>query len=58
MICHGEKDGHSAMARTVGLPVAIATKMMLDGESKSLLIFLSIYLFINLVRPLGYLCMV
>ena len=52
MICHGEPDGHSAMARTVGLPVAIATKMMLDGESKSCLppwkIFLSFYLFIYL----------
>ena len=46
MICHGEPDGHSAMARTVGLPVAIATKMMLDGESKSLFIYLSIYVFI------------
>ena len=50
MICHGQPDGHSAMARTVGLPVAIATKMMLDGESKSCLppwkIFLSFYLFI------------
>ena len=33
MICHGDPNGHSAMARTVGLPVAIATKMVLDGES-------------------------
>ncbi|KAM7438042.1 hypothetical protein ABFA07_012446 [Porites harrisoni] len=35
MICHGEPNGHSAMARTVGLPVAIATKMMLDGDLKA-----------------------
>lgn len=32
MICYGDPNGHSAMARTVGLPVAIATKMVLDGE--------------------------
>lgn len=32
MICYGDPHGHSAMARTVGLPVAIATKMVLDGE--------------------------
>lgn len=35
MICYGDPDGHSAMARTVGLPVAIATKMMLDGDLKA-----------------------
>ena len=34
MICYGDPNGHSAMARTVGLPVAIATKMVLDGESR------------------------
>lgn len=33
MICYGDPRGHSAMARTVGLPVAIATKMLLDGKS-------------------------
>lgn len=27
-----EQNGHSAMAVTVGFPVAIATKMILDGE--------------------------
>ena len=58
MICHGEPNGHSAMARTVGLPVAIATKMMLDGESKSCLppwkIFLSFFLFIYLFIYRGY----
>lgn len=32
MISYGDPNGHSAMARTVGLPVAIATKMILDGE--------------------------
>ena len=32
MISYGDPKGHSAMARTVGLPVAIATKMILDGE--------------------------
>lgn len=35
MICHGDPNGHSAMARTVGLPVAIATKMVLDGDLKA-----------------------
>lgn len=34
MICYGDPQGHSAMARTVGLPVAIATKMVLDGKKK------------------------
>ncbi|KAL5014858.1 hypothetical protein ScPMuIL_009128 [Solemya velum] len=29
---YGEKDGYSAMARTVGFPTAIATKMVLTGE--------------------------
>ena len=32
LISYGDPKGHSAMARTVGLPVAIATKMVLDGE--------------------------
>lgn len=27
-----KQGGHSAMARTVGTPAAIATKMILDGE--------------------------
>ncbi|XP_027057225.1 alpha-aminoadipic semialdehyde synthase, mitochondrial-like isoform X1 [Pocillopora damicornis] len=35
MICYGDPNGHSAMARTVGLPVAIATKMVLDGDLKA-----------------------
>ncbi|KAJ7377653.1 hypothetical protein OS493_027731 [Desmophyllum pertusum] len=35
MICYGDPHGHSAMARTVGLPVAIATKMVLDGDLKA-----------------------
>lgn len=28
---YGDYDGYSAMAKTVGLPTAIATKMILDG---------------------------
>ncbi|XP_058796549.1 alpha-aminoadipic semialdehyde synthase, mitochondrial isoform X2 [Phymastichus coffea] len=32
MVTYGEPHGHSAMARTVGYPTAIATKMLLDGE--------------------------
>lgn len=32
LIVHGDANGHSAMARTVGLPVAIATKMILDNQ--------------------------
>ncbi|XP_068758907.1 alpha-aminoadipic semialdehyde synthase, mitochondrial-like [Montipora capricornis] len=35
LICYGDPNGHSAMARTVGLPVAIATKMVLDGDLKA-----------------------
>lgn len=34
LVCYGQSssDGYSAMARTVGYPAAIATKMVLDGE--------------------------
>lgn len=32
LVVYGELNGHSAMAKTVGLPAAIATKMILDGE--------------------------
>ncbi|XP_022297624.2 alpha-aminoadipic semialdehyde synthase, mitochondrial-like isoform X2 [Crassostrea virginica] len=31
-VCYGEENGYSAMARTVGMPTAIATKLILDGE--------------------------
>lgn len=31
-VCYGEENGYSAMAKTVGLPTAVATKMVLDGE--------------------------
>ncbi|XP_076266070.1 lysine ketoglutarate reductase/saccharopine dehydrogenase isoform X2 [Rhynchophorus ferrugineus] len=31
-VVYGDVDGHSAMAKTVGYPAAIATKMILDGE--------------------------
>lgn len=31
-VCYGEENGYSAMAKTVGLPTAIATKMVLDGK--------------------------
>jgi saccharopine dehydrogenase-like NADP-dependent oxidoreductase len=31
-VCYGEDNGYSAMAKTVGLPTAIATKMILDGK--------------------------
>ncbi|CAG9769836.1 unnamed protein product [Ceutorhynchus assimilis] len=31
-VVYGDADGHSAMAKTVGYPTAIATKMVLDGE--------------------------
>ena len=29
---YGEPTGYTAMAKTVGYPAAIATKMVLDGE--------------------------
>lgn len=31
-VVYGDTNGHSAMAKTVGFPAAIATKMILDGE--------------------------
>ncbi|XP_076246525.1 lysine ketoglutarate reductase/saccharopine dehydrogenase [Calliopsis andreniformis] len=32
LVLYGDVKGHSAMARTVGYPTAIAVKMILDGE--------------------------
>ncbi|XP_006813268.1 alpha-aminoadipic semialdehyde synthase, mitochondrial-like [Saccoglossus kowalevskii] len=32
LIVYGDPDGYSAMAKTVGLPCAIASKMLLEGE--------------------------
>jgi len=32
LVCYGEPEGYTAMAKTVGYPCAIATKMVLDGE--------------------------
>lgn len=32
MVVYGDPKGHSAMARSVGFPAAIAVKMLLDGE--------------------------
>ena len=32
LVCYGQQNGYSAMARTVGYPTAIATKMLIDGE--------------------------
>jgi saccharopine dehydrogenase-like NADP-dependent oxidoreductase len=29
---YGERGGYSAMARTVGVPCGIATRLVLDGE--------------------------
>jgi alpha-aminoadipic semialdehyde synthase len=34
LIAHGEPGGYSAMARTVGLPAAVAADMLLSGELK------------------------
>jgi saccharopine dehydrogenase (NADP+, L-glutamate forming) len=34
LIDFGKQGGHSAMARTVGLPVAVAAKLVLQGKSK------------------------
>lgn len=31
-VVYGDSGGYSAMAKTVGYPAAIATKMILDGE--------------------------
>lgn len=35
LVLYGDTTGHSAMARTVGYPTAIAVKMLLDGTSFS-----------------------
>ncbi|KXJ12709.1 alpha-aminoadipic semialdehyde synthase, mitochondrial [Exaiptasia diaphana] len=35
MIQYGDPNGFSAMARTVGLPVGIATKQVMDGDIKA-----------------------
>lgn len=32
LVCYGEQDGYTAMAKTVAYPAAIAAKMILDGE--------------------------
>ncbi|KAK6318484.1 hypothetical protein J4Q44_G00117750 [Coregonus suidteri] len=32
LVVYGDPDGHSAMAKTVGYPAAIAARMVLDGE--------------------------
>lgn len=32
LVVYGDVNGYSAMAKTVGYPAAIATKMILDGE--------------------------
>ncbi|XP_064107735.1 alpha-aminoadipic semialdehyde synthase, mitochondrial-like [Macrobrachium nipponense] len=32
LVCYGDSHGYSAMAKTVGYPAAVATKMVLDGE--------------------------
>lgn len=32
LVCYGDPNGYSAMAKTVGYPAAIATRMVLDGE--------------------------
>lgn len=33
LVLYGDVNGHSAMARTVGYPTAIAVKMILDGNT-------------------------
>ena len=51
---YGEPTGYTAMAKTVGYPAAIATKMVLDGEIQKVVgsmytpTILSILLFIRL----------
>lgn len=32
LVIYGDAKGHSAMSKTVGYPVALATKMILDGN--------------------------
>ena len=34
LIAYGESNGYSAMAKTVGIPCAIASQMILDGQDK------------------------
>ena len=35
---YGEPTGYTAMAKTVGYPAAIATKMVLDGEIQKVVV--------------------
>lgn len=37
MAVRGDPSSHTAMARTVGLPTAIAAKMVLDGKHLNIL---------------------
>ena len=32
LVVYGDQDGYSAMAKTVGLPTGIATRMILEGQ--------------------------
>lgn len=39
-VVYGDINGHSAMAKTVGYPAAIAAKMILDGEESIQICFI------------------
>lgn len=41
LVIYGDSKGHSAMARTVGFPTAIAVKMILDGMLLFLILAIS-----------------
>lgn len=45
---YGDPSGHSAMAKTVGIPAALATLLILDGGCKER----------GVIRPLGRECSV
>ena len=40
---YGEPTGYTAMAKTVGYPAAIATKMVLDGEIQKVVSMCAMY---------------
>jgi saccharopine dehydrogenase-like NADP-dependent oxidoreductase len=44
LVEYGEIDGHSAMAKAVGFPAAIASKMILDGECLGHFIYMYMFL--------------
>lgn len=52
LVLYGDRQGYSAMARTVGYPTAIAVKMILDG----IILFL-FYLTLEFLNLTNFICL-